>query len=451
MDKPICSIVILSFNQLYYTKQCLESIRKYTTDVNYEIIIVDNASDKETIDFLETLADIILIKNTGNLGFAGGCNQGIEASHGKYIMLLNNDTIVTKRWLFNMVQFLEKNEKVSMTGPLTNATVGKQMIQVPYGEDLEKMQEFAVKIADSEAPAWRTLRLVAFCLLIRRSLTDEIGLFDTRFEVGNYEDDDFNIRALCAEKKSYICRNSFIHHAMNVSFKQKNISREQIMMKNKQRLEEKWQRMNWNHHAAYNALILNEIIGQGGWEVLQIGCGVGALAIELKDRNKDFHVVGVENHVIRSQIAEMFVDELYDWDRDFLFLNRLANRKFDSIVIECMLEKSGFELMERIKPFMRKNTIIILRVFNIRHITTIERAVIGQVGGDLLCASSQGFGYCFERGLNEELEKNSYKIIKEIEVKKSLSFVQEELLKNLEKYTEYQEEGKVYNRIYILN
>ncbi|MEG1847134.1 MAG: glycosyltransferase [Lachnospiraceae bacterium] len=452
MHTPHCSIIILSYNQLSYTKQCLESIRRYTRDIEYEIIIVDNASNAETIQYLDTIEDIILLKNPSNMGFAGGCNQGIAIAKGDYILLLNNDTIVTHRWLFNMVTYLEEHREIDMIGPLTNATVGKQMIQVPYNDDLEQMQEFASTIAESDASAWHTLRLVAFCLLLRRSLIDEIGIFDTGFAIGNYEDDDYNIRALCAGKKAVICRNSFIHHFMNVSFTHKDINREQIMMTNKLRLEDKWQGMNWNHHAVCNQYVLNKILEQDGRQILQIGCGLGALAIELKDKQPAMYVVGIEDHPIRRQIAARFLDEVYEENQDSHVIEMLVetHRRFDSILIECMIEKLGLTLLEKIKPLLKPNTQILLRVFNIRHITTMERLVTGEVGGRLLCASSQEFTYHYGAEIKAQIEAQGY-IIREVqEVKKTLSAVQEDLLTGFNEYPKYQIDARVYNRIYCI-
>lgn len=449
MDNPICSIVILSYNQLDYTKQCLESIKKYTTDVHYEIIIVDNASDKKTTDYLETKDDIILIKNNENLGFAGGCNQGIEASSGKYIMLLNNDTIVTKRWLSNMIHFLEENEEVSMTGPLTNATVGKQMIETSYKDDLEKMQIFAEKISNSDASPWRTLRLVAFCLLLRKNIFNEIGLFDTRFKVGNYEDDDFNIRALCARKKAFVCRNSFIHHFMNVSFMQKDICRERIMFKNKQILEEKWKGMNWNHHSVCNTYIYEKIVNQVGREVLHIGCGLGTLAVELKDYDKRFHVIGVENHIIRKKIASEFMDKVYFADDKMEYIENI-NKQFDIIVIECMLEKTGIVLLDKIKTLSRSDTLIILRVFNNRHITSIEKLITGKVEGDLLCSMSDEFIYHFDYSIENDIKKLGYEIKEKRDIMKSFSNLQINIYKKLEELMNDKIEIGVYNMIYQL-
>lgn len=451
MERQIlCSIVILSYNQLEYTKNCLESIKKYT-DVPYEIIVVDNASSEPgCVEYLESRKDIIFIKNNENRGFAGGCNQGIKISKGKYIMLLNNDTIVTKHWLSNMVDLLEKNKNIAMTGPLTNATVGKQMIHTEYGSDMEKMQEFANHISKSDNMPWRTLRLVFFCVLIRREIFDEIGLLDENFAVGNYEDDDFNLRVLMAKKEMYICRNSFIHHFMNVSFKHKNVEREKIMMINKKLLEDKWDNLNWNHHAVYNSYMLNEIIKQQGKKICHIGCGIGSLGIELKDRDRSYEIIGVEWHPIRRKIADIFLDKVYELDDNMKFFDNLKDKLYDVVVVECSIEILGMGIMEQIKKLLQKNARVFLRVFNYRHITSIEKAVTGKVEGDLLCAVSPEFRYYFDDSIDSQLKKMGYSIIEEKKICKTLSSVQEELLNSISGYNEYKNEAVVYNRIYKL-
>lgn len=445
----LCSIVILSYNQLEYTKQCLNSIKAYTKDVDYEIIIVDNASHPETVEYLEKRDDIILIKNSKNEGFAGGCNQGIKAAHGKYIMLLNNDTVVTERWLYNMVQFLEENQDVSMVGPLTNATVGKQKIEVPYGDDMEQMQHFANAIATSGAEGWRTLRLVGFCMLIRKVLFDEIGLFDTRYAIGNYEDDDFNIRALCAGKKSYICRNSFIHHFMSISFGQKDIQREQIMMNNKLLLENKWHNMNWNHHVQYNQYMLDKIIEHKGKKILHIGCGLGALGIELKEADKSYHISGIEMHPIRRQIASEFLDEMLDNDSVDRIIKTL-DKKYDIIVIEGMLEVLGIELLRKISYLLNKDGIVLVRVFNIKHISTLEKLITGKIEGRLLCASSDEFCYFYDKNIKNKIKEMEFELVEEKKIIKTFSNKQCEIYKKIEGFLNDTEEPHIYNRIYYL-
>lgn len=442
----LCSIVILSYNQVDYTRQCLESIRAYTKDVTYELIIIDNASNKETVAYLRQQKDIILIENKENKGFAGGCNQGIKIAKGKYVVLLNNDTIVTNRWLSNMAELMETDEAISMVGPLTNSTVGKQMIKVPYGDNMEEMQQFAKTLSEGNEKPWRTLRIVAFCVIIKKELFQEIGLLDENFAVGNYEDDDFNIRALLAHKKSYICKNSFIHHFMNVSFTQNSLPREKIMLENKLKLESKWDLMDWNHHAESNSYMLQTIVKNQSKRLLHIGCGLGSLGLEIKEKLCDCKIIGMEPHVIRRKIADQYLDSVYPLEIEVL--KTLEKISFDMIIIECALEILGLELLENIKSFAKKDAIVLLRVFNIKHITTMERLLLGSVGGNLLCATSENFKYYYDENLKSELEEMGYQVMEIVEIKKRLSNKQEELVQDIGKYKEYRDNTEIYNRIY---
>jgi tetratricopeptide (TPR) repeat protein len=114
MNKPLkTSIVILTYNNLDYNKLCIESIRKYTKEGTYEIIVVDNHSTDGTVEWLKKQRDVKIILNGENLGFPKGCNQGIEiADEANDILLLNNDTIVTPNWLINLKKCLKKNAVV---------------------------------------------------------------------------------------------------------------------------------------------------------------------------------------------------------------------------------------------------------------------------------------------------------------------------------------------------
>ena len=74
---PNTSIIILTYNNLEFTKACIESIKKYTEPDTYEIIVVDNNSEDDTVSYLKELKDITLICNEKNEGFPKGCNIGI--------------------------------------------------------------------------------------------------------------------------------------------------------------------------------------------------------------------------------------------------------------------------------------------------------------------------------------------------------------------------------------
>ena len=87
-DIKFTSIIILTYNQIEYTKLCIESIRKFTPKNKYEIIIIDNNSSDGTVEWLKGQSDIKSVYNNKNLGFPKGCNQGIELATGENILLL---------------------------------------------------------------------------------------------------------------------------------------------------------------------------------------------------------------------------------------------------------------------------------------------------------------------------------------------------------------------------
>ncbi|OAB35269.1 hypothetical protein PMSD_13130 [Paenibacillus macquariensis subsp. defensor] len=233
------SIVILTHNQLPLTYKCLQSIREHTQD--YELIVVDNGSTDGTVNYLHMQHDVIVHENKENLGFAKGCNQGIELSKGENILFLNNDTIVTEHWLDNMLRVLYENDRVGMVGPVTNYSSGHQIIPVTYTQ-LDEIDTFSKRHCEENAGCYTDVRrLVGFCLLARRSLLDEIGHFDERYGLGNYEDDDLCLRALHAGYLLRVVNDSFIHHIGHATMHNlQDLNLAMLLQRNKERATEKW-------------------------------------------------------------------------------------------------------------------------------------------------------------------------------------------------------------------
>ncbi len=97
-QRPTTSIVILTRNQLEYTKLCVEGIAR-TTPEPHELVFVDNASTDGTLEYLRSIEGAVVIDNDANLGFGGACNQGMAVASGDRILLLNNDVVPTAGWL----------------------------------------------------------------------------------------------------------------------------------------------------------------------------------------------------------------------------------------------------------------------------------------------------------------------------------------------------------------
>jgi GT2 family glycosyltransferase len=109
------SIIILNYNTFELTCKCIESIYKQTQNIDFEIILVDNASTEKNPDkFLDIYPEIKLIKNTENKGFSRGCNDGIEKAIGDYILLLNSDTVLLNNAISIVYNFLKKNDNIGI-------------------------------------------------------------------------------------------------------------------------------------------------------------------------------------------------------------------------------------------------------------------------------------------------------------------------------------------------
>jgi GT2 family glycosyltransferase/tetratricopeptide (TPR) repeat protein len=248
-DRGLTSIVIATHNQLQFTRVCLESIR-FRTDEPYELIVVDNGSTDGTVEYLRSCSDVRLIENANNRGFPAAANQGILASRGQQILLLNNDVLVTTGWLDRLLRALYAEEHgdnqttIGLVGPCSNAVSGPQQVSVEY-DDLADLDGFAWDWGQRyDGQREEIDRLVGFCLLFRRELIDRVGVLDERFGIGNFEDDDFCRRAMLAGYKAVIARDAFIHHFGHRSFAGAGIDLNALLQHNALIYREKWQARN---------------------------------------------------------------------------------------------------------------------------------------------------------------------------------------------------------------
>lgn len=235
------SIIIPSYNQADYLKLCIDSIIQHT-HLPYEIIVVDNASTDHTADYLHSMAGRIRYRiMEENRGFAGAVNAGLMMAKGMKLLLLNNDTLVTENWLSNLLACLESDPRIGLVGPVTNFISGEQRVDVPY-TDVKDMPTFAAVNNISDPARWQRVdRLTGFCLLMRRELWERTGYFDEGYKIGNFEDDDYNVRVRLQGYSLVIARDVFIHHFGSVSMKALGEQRfHEVNDRNEHYYMEKW-------------------------------------------------------------------------------------------------------------------------------------------------------------------------------------------------------------------
>lgn len=194
---PVASIVIPVFNQVAYTRQCVAYLKK-NTDVPYELIIIDNASTDGTAAFLREVRATVLT-NATNRGCAGAWNQGTAASRGRYVVLLNNDVLVTAGWLGRLVRFMEATGH-GIVSPAVRA--GSLDYDLPTYADVFTRACF-------RANRWE---VHGGCMVIAREVFDRVGLFDEGFQVGTFEDVDFLWRARRAGVTMAMTGAVLVHH-----------------------------------------------------------------------------------------------------------------------------------------------------------------------------------------------------------------------------------------------
>ena len=211
-------IIILNYNGIKDTLELLDNIVKLDYS-NYKIIVIDNASSDGSNLELKKITNIDLIENNKNLGFVGGNNIGIKFAlkqKADYILLLNNDTIVESDFLAKLVNAMESDSGIGLTGSKIMNYNDRQKIWSAGGGikkwSKKTFQYGEGKIDDGSYDEPKEVDFLSgCCLLIRREVIEKIGLLDDDYFM-YYEDVDYCLKAKRAGFKVFYVPQSVIWH-----------------------------------------------------------------------------------------------------------------------------------------------------------------------------------------------------------------------------------------------
>jgi GT2 family glycosyltransferase len=216
---PKVSIIILVWNSYDVTRDCLLSLRKLDYPA-FEIILVDNGSiDSSSEKLAREFPEIKVIRNEQNLGFTGGNNVGMRDAlkrNADYLLLLNNDTIVSPNFLSELVQVAEGDSRIGMLNPKIYYFEPSDKLWYAGGKYI-RWKTFPVHFGlrqrdDGSYNQTQEVSFVTGCaLLVRSEVTRKIGLLDEAFFL-SYEDVDWSARALEAGYKAMYVPASVIWH-----------------------------------------------------------------------------------------------------------------------------------------------------------------------------------------------------------------------------------------------
>jgi GT2 family glycosyltransferase len=213
---PIVSIIIPVYNQFNYTYNCLESILLNSTDVSYEVIVADDHSNDITQRIAEVVSGIKIIRNHENVLFLRNCNHAAKSARGKYILFLNNDTQVQENWLKPMVDLMERDLSVGMTGSKLVYADGtlQEAGGILWNDASAWNYGNRQNPGDSEFNYVKEVDYISGAsIMIREELWKQIGGFDDRFAPAYCEDSDlaYEVRKL-GYKLVYQPKSVVIHY-----------------------------------------------------------------------------------------------------------------------------------------------------------------------------------------------------------------------------------------------
>jgi GT2 family glycosyltransferase len=237
----LVSILMPCCGQLEYTKLCVPSILRNTAGP-FELIFIDIGSLDGTAEYLAGLqaaaaVHVEMVRAQTDLDIPEAVKEAMERARGEYLVLLNNDTVVTERWLDHLIALAQKSPAIGMVGPMSNYAAPPQLVEkVPYrfgprkgakagGSDalvnVGEIQDFARKFSEENKGKYQEWdRLGGFCLLLKREVLKKIGPLDQWSDLRLFDTDILSAKARQAGFALAVCRDLFVHHFGTRTFAQ---------------------------------------------------------------------------------------------------------------------------------------------------------------------------------------------------------------------------------------
>ncbi len=238
------TIIIVNWNTADMLKNCLLSIEKNVKNIEYNIIVVDNASTDGSIDMVSSLLQKVkIIESGGNIGFARANNLAIPFAETPFIMFLNPDTLILGNTIKEMIQFMRNYSNIGMIGPkmlnldrsvqvfgpqLTTSPFSAFLKMFLYNQYLSNLFPKLFRIQNPNESNYVS-HLCGGCLLVRKETLQKVGYFDERFFMYG-EDYDLCKRIIDADWRIYYLSESSIIHLGGVSTNNAHSSFSVLMM-----------------------------------------------------------------------------------------------------------------------------------------------------------------------------------------------------------------------------
>jgi glycosyltransferase involved in cell wall biosynthesis len=319
--KGLTSIVVVLNHDQERTKECIQSIETFTANP-HEVVLVSLNSKTNSVKgirkFIKGKDSYKLIEGDKNADETRRQNQGIEAATGEYILLLENDVVVTETWLSGMLECLNSSSDIGIVGPMTNDISGPQKVENVGYTSVKQVPEYAKGYREKYRHRRIPLRRIArFCMLFRRELVDRVGPLDENLGTGSFEADDFCLRAELEGYKNLIAGDVFVHHYGSKDFIRNQTDYHSSFAANREKFNQKW-----------NGLDTQSPLGKK------------ALALKTMQRADELNQRGQKDEAVNMLIEGI---KLFPNDTGFYYA-------LSEILIDLKKYKDGLEILNGMPP-----------------------------------------------------------------------------------------------------
>ncbi len=318
MKYPKVSVIIINYNKKEYLRDCINSVKKNTKYPNYDITVVDNCSKDGSVEMVKKeFPKVKIIENEKNYAFGWGSNIAIKQTKGKYVTLLDNDTIVQKKWLSKMVETAEKDEKIAIAASIVVLKslydYHKKGSNLTDDEITKIVMKNYLKRHSSLKRVEELSHVAITACLLRRDIFNRIGFFSDYMFLF-WEDTELCWRAILAGYKVVYDFDSVVYHYVGTTRKKNNTW---LYERIKNKIYTYIELLDWKHSINYTsiALIKNVIGVVKDPRTLKarsnaVYTTVKSIKKIIKDRN-DFK----EKKVINSEKLIKLIEKTYNFEK----------------------------------------------------------------------------------------------------------------------------------------
>jgi len=379
--RPFINIVIEAYNNLTYTKLCIESLYKNTSHIDFELIMINNGSNDGTAEYFSTLEKARIITFSQYAGTAKAFNEALKHANGEYILFTHNNIIFTHNWLDNLITCIKSHKKTGMAVPASNLDTNSQQVGLYY-KNLEEMYEAAKNYNSSDPDKWEErLKLAAYVFLTGTELVKKLGGFTGYYFHCGFEEADLCFRMRRAGYKLIFAGDTYVHHFGLSTVRDDFISDNLLKSDSKvflTKFEVDSEEDTYIDHKVVNLIDHNRTEDVN---ILGIGSSCGGTVLQVKNM---FLSKGVRN----AKLWYLTEDKKYIPDLKSIcdnadctcagnILNLYEDEKFDCIVIDKQIQllENPEILLKKIKSIMKNDGQMIFSQTNETYYANIKKLI----------------------------------------------------------------------------